>query len=240
MKKRRMPFSYTLMGIFLAVGMEMLSGCTRKTEESAGLMLLSGQQSVDDRETIGEDMPEAVPAEIGSEAGIGSKAEKMPAADTDRISQEAGECYVHICGAVKRPGVYCVQQGDRIFEVIAAAGGLLEDACGDYVNQAKTVMDGCRVWIPTMEEAQAAGWQYPQQLEMPEGSEADGGLVNINTASSEQLCTLSGIGKSKAEAVIAYRNEHGAFARTEDIMKVAGIKQSGYDKIKDQITVGRE
>ena len=63
-------------------------------------------------------------------------------------------------------------------------------------------------------------------------------LLNINTATIEQLCTLSGIGEAKARAIVEYREQKGDFSRIEDIMKVAGIKQTGYDKIKDSITVG--
>ena len=69
---------------------------------------------------------------------------------------------------------------------------------------------------------------------------SDSGLVNINTATVEQLCTLNGIGESRAKTIIAYREEHGAFAKKEDIMKVTGIKENSYAKIRDQITVGKE
>lgn len=163
---------------------------------------------------------------------------------------ECADCYVYICGAVKEPGVYRMSQNDRIYAVIERAGGFSETACEDYVNQALKVADGLKIWIPTIEEAKKAasgealpvadsgGLTYPP---LPEENSTDGqsgsGLVNINTAGEEQLCTLTGIGKAKAQAIIAYRMEHGNFARPEDIMNVTGIKQSGFEKIKDGICV---
>lgn len=184
----------------------------------------------------------------------------MPAEDT-AAEPERSDCYVYICGAVENPGVYRMEPDDRIFAVIEKAGGFTETACQDYVNQAKAVADGLKVRIPTLEEAEAerkagqqaggtgqygagedAGLEYPKQTEGAAAGQSGetAGLVNINTAAKEQLCTLTGIGESKAQAIIEYRNAHGGFSEKEDIMKVTGIKQSGYEKIKDYITVRQE
>lgn len=233
-----------------------LCGCTKKAETAGELTLLASAEEANatDAENGADEAQIAGVLKAGSDDGIteetaGQQAGNVSEAGGAALEKaEATDCYVHVCGAVKKPGVYCMEQGERIFEAVAAAGGFLEDACEDYVNQAKTVTDGCRIWIPTRSEAKELGWQHPDtQLaaDAADGTgraqaEADTGAVNINTATSAQLCTLSGIGETKAEAIIAYRNAHGAFNKIEDIMKVAGIKQSGYDKIKDQITVGRE
>lgn len=85
-----------------------------------------------------------------------------------------------------------------------------------------------------------AGLDYPGDAGAAGLDGSGPGLVDINVASEAELCTLPGIGETKAKAIVEYRNGQGSFEKKEDIMKVAGIKQSGYDKIKDQITVNRE
>ena len=242
MKNKRRLSPYVVVILLVLSGMWILCGCTRKAESGEALQTFMSEET-SDSSIVGETTLTAVRQTEREEPYT----EGMPAEAVVK-NEKSQECYVHICGAVKNPGVYCMQQGDRIFEVIEQSGGFLEDACVDYVNQAGAVSDGCRIWIPTTEEAKETGWKYPEMqlgIEATEESQrstgADiSGRININTATSSQLCNLSGIGETKAEAIIAYRDAHGDFAKTEDIMKVAGIKQSGYDKIKDQITVGQE
>lgn len=130
-----------------------------------------------------------------------------------------GMCYVYICGAVAEPGVYEVNQGSRIYEVVSMAGGLTEDADVSSVNQAEPVYDGQMVYLPTEAE-----------------HETDG-RVNINTASAEELMTLPGIGQAKAEQILTYRNANGNFSSEEEIMNVEGIKEGLYNRIKDNIRV---
>ncbi len=168
--------------------------------------------------------------------------------------------YIHIYGAVVRPGVYEVPAGSRIFEVVEAAFGFTEDAATDAVNLAMLAEDGSKIMIPTWEEAREAeeaglsavqaevpsgtdnspwvstpnGSAYPGTAYLPEEQNS---LVNINTASLDLLCTLPGIGKAKAESIISYREEQGGFQHVEDIMKVAGIKEGLFDQISDKITV---
>lgn len=261
--KKSMPKSLCQMArlwLLTAGVLFLLCGCTQKTAAVEGLELFTSADEGDGRtdaaggtDEAGEAaaLDAALHADLGAdraEETAGQQAGGVSETDSATENVKTADCYVHVCGAVKRPGVYCMKQGERIFEAVTAAGGFLEDACEDYVNQATAVTDGCRIWIPTRKEAGELGWQHPDtQLEIQEsgvaGAEQSGetsGLVDINTATKEQLCTLRGIGETKAEAIIAYREAHGAFRNREDIMKVAGIKQSGYDKIKEQITVGRE
>ncbi|MDD7148907.1 MAG: helix-hairpin-helix domain-containing protein [Lachnospiraceae bacterium] len=197
-------------------------------------------------------------------------------------AQQSATCFVHIYGAVVNPGVYELQEGSRIYQAVSAAGGFSEEACRDYVNQARQVSDGMKIWIPTEKEAaklltlsgdgkggtdglggssagtvnvsgpygdsagietvdaQTANTDSVGAGADPGAGTAGSGLVNINTATVEQLCTLNGIGESRAKTIIAYREAHGNFTKKEDIMKVTGIKESSYAKIKDQITVGKE
>lgn len=142
------------------------------------------------------------------------------------------ENMVHVCGAVQNPGVYPMPEGSRVYEAVEAAGGFLEDADENYRNQAEKLQDGMKLYIPTKDEVQN-GVVITGEQEETNGS----GLVNINTASEEVLCTLPGIGTSKAKSIIAYREEHGKYGRTEDLMNVPGIKDGLFQKVKDSITV---
>lgn len=160
--------------------------------------------------------------------------------DARRITQEISaallptpsENMVHVCGAVRNPGVYPMPEGSRVYEAVEAAGGFLEDADENYRNQAEKLQDGMKLYIPTKDEVQN-GVVITGEQEETNGS----GLVNINTASEEVLCTLPGIGTSKAKSIIAYREEHGKYGRTEDLMNVPGIKDGLFQKVKDSITV---
>ncbi len=143
---------------------------------------------------------------------------------------------VHICGAVERPGVYELEAGDRIYQLVELAGGFTEDAAAGYLNLAGALSDGQKIVVPTRGEA--ADDPYGEEA-VPEknGEAVDSGLVNINTADKARLMTLPGIGEAKALAIIAWRTEHGRFQTTEDIMLVSGIKEAAYEKIKTLITV---
>jgi competence protein ComEA len=159
-------------------------------------------------------------------------------------SPESAFYFVYICGAVLKPGVYEVAAGSRIFEVLELAGGFSDDASTDAVNLAMTAIDGSKIRIPTVEEALANDSEWvtldgggTDSVNIGSGSTAETGLVNINTASLAQLMTLPGIGEAKAESIIAYREEQGRFASIEDIMKITGIKEGVFNRIKDKITV---
>lgn len=149
-------------------------------------------------------------------------------------------CYVYICGAILHPGVYEVPLGSRIYEVVYLAGGLTEEACKSSVNQAEPVYDGQMIFIPTVEEAEAGVDVDAVAKSVGDSDtkkkEADG-RVNINTATLSELMTLSGIGQTKAERILAYRDTHGDFASVEEIMNVDGIKEGLYNRIKDDIRV---
>lgn len=162
---------------------------------------------------------------------------------------------VHVCGAVKRAGVYELPAGSRVYEAVKCAGGFSDEADEDYVNQAQRLSDGSKLVIPTIEQAQSAkdgGDSAVEQIGIVEqddvtlaaghemSSEADGssdGRININTASEAQLCEIPGIGATRAAAIVAYRQESGGFRSIEDIMNVSGIKEGTYAKIKDSIKV---
>lgn len=137
--------------------------------------------------------------------------------------------YVHICGAVQNPGVYEVPENYRLYELLALAGGATDEGCADALNLAESLQDGQRIVIPTASEAETV-------QTITEHAASDG-LVNINTASAQELMELPGIGEAKAVDIIQYREEHGEFQTISDIMKISGIKDALFQKIKDQITV---
>lgn len=145
---------------------------------------------------------------------------------------------VHVCGKVRKEGVVTLPSGSRIYQAIEMAGGMTDEAASSCLNLAEVLTDGARVYVPGKEEVEQGKF-------LP----GDGGgtnstfsgnkeeKVNINRASKEELMTLSGIGESRAEAILQYRTEHGTFASIEDLKNVSGIKDGIYEKIKDKITV---
>lgn len=155
--------------------------------------------------------------------------------------------YVDVCGAVANPGVFQLEEGSRVFQAIEAAGGYLEDAAQNCVNRASILSDGQQLYILTQEEMQQQGID-PAQAAL-QGQNTAGGQaaadsqgqqddrVNINTADESQLTTLTGIGSTRAQAIIAYREANGPFAAIEEIMNVQGIKEGTFTKIKDDIVV---
>lgn len=172
---------------------------------------------------------------------------------SDASSEEAKTLVVHICGAVSAPGVYELPAGSRIIDAVEAGGGFLPEAEEACCNLAEEIVDGCQIYIMTKSESCAdgqtekkAGIQTSPDSDMQttdrnvrsnSATALENGLVNLNTADIAALTTLPGIGESRAKAIISYREQHGAFAQIEDIMKISGIKQAAFSKIKDKITV---
>ena len=158
-------------------------------------------------------------------------------AESESTESEASELIkVFVCGAVMHAGVYCVPAGSRLGEAIELAGGMSGDADPDYLNQARVLTDGEQIRVPT--RAETEGVQAPAVQTAVGGEESSHGKVNINTADIEELQTLSGIGETRALAIISYRETNGAFERIEDIMNVSGIKTALFNAIKEDITVG--
>ena len=172
---------------------------------------------------------------------------------SDASLEEAKTLVVHICGAVSAPGVYELPAGSRIIDAVEAGGGFLPEADEACCNLAEEIVDGCQIYIMTKTESCAdgqtekkAGIQTSPDSDMQttdrnvrsnSAPALENGLVNLNTADVAALMTLPGIGESRAKAIISYREQHGAFAKIEDIMKISGIKQAAFSKIKDKITV---
>lgn len=210
-----------------------LSGCRDHRSE----MLLTGQAETENTKTPEE--TEAVDAEITKAAKEEEQAE--PVETPTETAETLAKIFVDVCGAVVNPGVYEMEGDSRIFQAIEAAGGFLPEAATRLVNQAQPVSDGQQIYVPTQEEA----GDYSMQEESTSTAISSGGntdesvsgMVNINTADAAALKTLTGIGEAKAQAILSYREEHGAFSTVEEIMQVPGIKESTFSAIKDKIAV---
>ena len=156
-------------------------------------------------------------------------------------STEPQELIVHAAGAVVRPGVYRLPAGARVADVIDAAGGLSPDADGDRVNLAAPVADGERVYVLRRGETSVPSAPVgPSPTTGPPGSddgEAPAALVDLNTATAEQLDTLPGVGPATAEAIIAYRTEQGPFTSVDELLEVRGIGDAKLADLRDRVTV---
>ena len=140
------------------------------------------------------------------------------------------DIYVHICGAVINPGVYQVPAGTRVYQALELAGGSSDDAYLSGINLADKLADGQKVYIP------AEGENAEGILSIDSGG-VQSVMININTASEAELMTLPGIGQSRAKDIINYRVKNVLFESIDDIMKVSGIKEAAFEKIKDMIKV---
>lgn len=200
----------------------------------------------------------------GSDAGNGTGSDSgkhTSDADIDNGSEAVSDkemqqamIYVDVCGAVANPGVFQLAAGSRVFQAIEAAGGYLPEAALTCVNRAGVLTDGQQLYILTQEEMERQGLDSAEmagasdgQMNGSAGTGQNTGMtaqvqqdnrININTADEAQLTTLTGIGATRAQAIIAYREENGPFVAIEDIMNVQGIKEGTFAKIKDEIVVG--
>ena len=135
---------------------------------------------------------------------------------------------VYVCGSVNAPGVYELPFGSRIVAAVEAAGGFALEAATEAINLAEPLKDGMQVNVPSVYDVAEANLLQER---------AELGLVNINKATEEELCTLPGIGQSKAVAIMKYREENGPFQSTEDMKSVPGIGENLFLQIEDKIYI---
>ena len=186
--------------------------------------------------------------------------------EKEEVIEVAKSIYVDVKGNVLNPGVYTLDNGSRVIDAVTLAGGFTEGANTRFINLSKVLKDGDVIVIYSdyeIEEAKKSKIIYvetpcvceevrndacitenvkeeepdiPDNVIIPEEIQSDG-KININTATSEELQTLSGIGESKAAAIIEYRNTNGPFNSIEEIINVSGISENLFTKIKEDITV---
>lgn len=218
----------------------ILLGCNGKKEQGESLLLPATQ---------GDVMEDASHTKaFDGEETVESKADFHMYEGSEEVQESNSvvtiEYVIHICGAVQSPGVYILPQDSRVYQAVEAAGGFQEDAAQDYLNQADLLSDGMKIYVPTLEEAADMELQQDLQLQTMNATgqsqtqqQEQNDLVNINQANEELLCTLPGIGSSKAKSIIAHREFNGAFQTIEDIKNVEGIKEGLFQKIRNKITV---
>lgn len=160
-----------------------------------------------------------------------------PSEENSTVSDELKDketLWIYVCGAVNTPGVYELPAGSRVCHAVQAAGGMLANAESRAVNQAEELSDGQQITIPTVEETQEG---IPSEESAQTGISADG-KININTATLEELCTLTGIGETRAQAIMEYREQNGGFHSIEELMNIDGIKEKIFEKLREEVTVG--
>lgn len=158
---------------------------------------------------------------------------------TSPESSEQASIVVHVAGAVANPGIYQVPAGARVNDAVELAGGLLPDAQQAAVNLAEPAQDGVQIYIPALGEAGSQpalgmGGVSAQEIANPA---APPGLVNLNTASSEELQTLPKVGPVLAASIIAWREENGGFQHVDELDQVSGIGPATLAQLRDKVTV---
>ena len=226
----------------------------------------TGEEANPEEET--EQETEANPkeeTEKGTEAGQGKA---RPDMDTGKEELADGQkepgaaqasapaVTVHVCGAVKKEGVYRLPEGSRIEDAVRAAGGFTEEADTTWLNLALRLEDAEQILVPTRDEAEllrkeqigdpsfgretdpsaGTGTDRAGEEVQDQGSGSAAGKININTASREELMKIPGIGEAKAQRILEYRETNGGFETIEDLMKVPGIKKASFEKMRAYIT----
>lgn len=195
--------------IFILMLIVLMSACGGQSKDSEEF-LLSDQEEDTENDRENEDAEQ-------EQAKTGTETENL--------------VYVQVSGAVKCPGHEIPGCPLPACIHLELAGGMTKEADPASLNQAEHVEDGQMIRVLTFEEA-AARTEDPGTAQ-PE----DDGKVNLNTAAKEELMTLAGIGEAKAESILAWRKEHGDFAQIEDLMKIEGIKEGVFSKIRDSVKV---
>ena len=234
-----MKYKIRILGIIAVIILAAVLGVRSHEKKEAAIILESlGPETADDDGT-------------GVDEAAGVVADSVDAAAAIEIA-------VHVCGCVNNPGVYTLCAGARINDAVAAAGGFTPEADVNYLNLAGFLQDGVKVYVPSVDETKDLGQDGSISFDAAGegavssgmtgadvvssdmigiGADVDDGLVNINTATRDELMTLPGVGESKANAIIKYREENGGFETISQIMNISGIKDGLFNKIKDKIKV---
>ena len=222
-----------IFSIFMFLIFAGLTGCKDDGAEFLEKELVQEEST----ETSGVDLEQEDPTD--AESGVSEK--KSEEKQVDTVQETAA--------AKQQPEI---SYGSRVFQAIEKAGGYLPEAAASYLNRAKGLSDGQQIYVPTQAEVDSQMIQVTEDGQEATSETAPGNnneegsagentgtdqKINLNTADVSQLTTLTGVGESKALAIIAYREENGPFTSIEDIMNVPGIKEGTYEKIKDKIAI---
>lgn len=224
-----------------ALGVLQADGVVIERDDEAAAEVIDGALDAvgDALEEKAEGHNESEPSEDAEEAPKDSSpAETAPTDEAQTVTPSY--IVVDVTGAVLNPSVVTLPAGSRVNDAIQAAGGLMNDADTTAINRAKTLSDGEQVFVPTQGEAAPA----PAETGTPAASSSEAtsssgepAIVNINTASVDELDTLPGVGPSTAQAIVDDRTQNGPFASTEDLMRVSGIGEKKFEKLLSLICV---
>jgi competence protein ComEA len=191
----------------------------------------SGTTEVASREGVATDAGSGAAGSGAAGSGAAAEATGGDPGDVDFDSGPAAESlFVHILGAVAKPGLYELRDGDRAVDAVAAAGGFAADADQAQLNLARFVTDGEQIVVPVI-------GQVPPPDAASVGSGAASGKVNINAADAAALETLPRVGPALAQRIIAWREANGRFSAIEDLMSVTGIGGKTFEGLRDLVTV---
>ena len=211
--------------IMISILLAVMPGCSR--EKNADMLEEVRQSRDSESEKMSDETDDAT-----------DESSQRQESDSVEKAENEGVIYVFVCGQVASPGVYELPEGSRICQAIDAAGGMLDTASTDWVNQAEAAEDGQKIYVPSKEEADTMpDGQQTGLIQDASSAEGTDGKVHLNAASREELMTLTGIGEKKADAIIRYRESNGGFQSVDELMQVEGIKEGTYNKIKDSIVI---
>ena len=177
--------------------------------------------------------PAEAPDQIEQTMAIGSTSSAV----MSTASSVGGKVCVDVKGAVRHPGIYKLKGGSRVNEAVAAAGGIMDNADMKQVNLAKQLADQEVVYVPVNGETMP-GTSAVGTTNVSSASSASGAaIINLNTATKEQLCQITGIGDKKADLILQYREQHGQFKSVDELKQVSGFGDKTVEKIKDQLAV---
>lgn len=168
---------------------------------------------------------------FGGEQTATAIPEELIKVETANEEMKPAIIFVDMKGAILRPGVYKLEENDRVQDAIMLAGGFLDDADETKINLAARVVDEMVIYVPKI------GEQNLNDVGEAIAAQSEDGRININNATSEQLQELPGIGAAKAASIVAYREQHGPFKKIDDLVNVSGIGEKIFDQLKDLIKV---
>jgi len=178
-----------------------------------------------------------------TDTGSATTSSSVPVSGESTLPSTSSAVYVHVVGAVRRPGLYELPSGARVADAVESAGGLLANAAPAGINLARPVADGEQISVPTADEVArgvVGGATGSGPAASPPGTGASGaaqGLVNINTADAMALDSLPGVGPSTAEKIVADRAANGPFTSADDLGRVAGIGPKKLEELKPRVCV---
>lgn len=228
-----------------------IGACALGVMQADGVVIERGDETAAEvidgvSDAVSDALEEEAEPQDGAESSGEADEETLPdssaEAEQTKEAQTVTPSYivVDVAGAVLNPSVVTLPAGSRVNDAIQAAGGLMSDADTTAINRAKTLTDGEQVYVPTQGEnapVSAEGGTGAASSSAAVSSPSEPALVNINTASIDELDTLPGVGPSTAQAIVDDRTQNGPFTSTEDLMRVSGIGEKKFEKLSSLICV---